>query len=648
MHSVPDMYPIMKSILRRLLIAGLAMWLTGCNFSLAADVTPPPGYKPPQIAASTPQPPSSPLYPLVPPDPAQGAAIYAEKCAPCHGVTGLGDGPQAADLPNPVTALGDPEISRQAVPAQWFQIVTQGNLQRFMPPFRSLSDRQRWDVVAYALSLAVSDTGGDLGAELYQANCARCHGSAGQGDGPDAIGMVVRDFTNQEYMAGKSAAALYEAITNGVGAGMPAYGEQLSEEQRWTLAEYLRSLAYARPTAQATPSQTQSASEMPLQPLTAAITATEVISAGPTLGQVSGFLMNGSGGEAPGGIRVTLHGFDQQHAQMGLVYSSTTQTDEQGNYIFENIEMPAGRSFFTTVDYKGTIYGSDLAVVEEGQSRLEIPIQIFEPTTDASILVIDRVHYFFEFLDERTLRVAELYIISNPSQQTLVAPAQGEAVLRFSLPPQASNLEFQEGALGGRFIQTEDGFGDTVPVRPGMGNYQVLFSYTLPYNRKIEISRPVTMNTSAIVVLTPQDGIKVRGETLQDAGGREVQGTQFHMYSGSAMKAGDTFTITISGQASSAQPTLSASSETSLVVGAGALGLVLIFAGVWLYRRNRSEDQPAAEIPTPAADRSGENPEALMDAILALDDLYQEGQLPEEAYLQRRDELKARLKEALG
>ena len=36
-----------------------------------------------------------------------------------------------------------------------------------------------------------------------------------------------------------------------------------------------------------------------------------------------------------------------------------------------------------------------------------------------------------------------------------------------------------------------------------------------------------------------------------------------------------------------------------------------------------------------------------MDAILALDDLYKEGQLPKEAYHQRRAELKERLKTIL-
>jgi hypothetical protein len=42
-----------------------------------------------------------------------------------------------------------------------------------------------------------------------------------------------------------------------------------------------------------------------------------------------------------------------------------------------------------------------------------------------------------------------------------------------------------------------------------------------------------------------------------------------------------------------------------------------------------------------------ETPEAIMDAILALDDQYQDGQLPEAAYKQRRAELKERLRNAM-
>jgi hypothetical protein len=43
-----------------------------------------------------------------------------------------------------------------------------------------------------------------------------------------------------------------------------------------------------------------------------------------------------------------------------------------------------------------------------------------------------------------------------------------------------------------------------------------------------------------------------------------------------------------------------------------------------------------------------EDANTLMDAILALDDRYQAGELPEVAYKERRSELKARLRRMLG
>ena len=68
----------------------IVVWLSGCNFSLAADVTPPPGYQPQPAIQEQAEATSGPLYPLVPPDPQKGQAIYAEKCAPCHGRHRLG------------------------------------------------------------------------------------------------------------------------------------------------------------------------------------------------------------------------------------------------------------------------------------------------------------------------------------------------------------------------------------------------------------------------------------------------------------------------------------------------------------------------------------------------------------------------------
>jgi hypothetical protein len=43
-----------------------------------------------------------------------------------------------------------------------------------MPPFTSLSDQERWDVVAYAMTLHTTQDEIEKGRELFEANCANC------------------------------------------------------------------------------------------------------------------------------------------------------------------------------------------------------------------------------------------------------------------------------------------------------------------------------------------------------------------------------------------------------------------------------------------------------------------------------------------
>lgn len=166
-----------------MLLAIIAVFLAACNFTLAEDVTPPPNYVEP-----TPVPTMGPLFPASAPDVANGAAIYVEKCAPCHGDTGLGDGPQGLQLPVPVAALGLPATAQKALPSDWYKMVTQGNLEKFMPPFASLSDQERWDVVAYALTLHTTPAQIEEGKSLFEANCADC----------------AKNFSNQTMMSALS------------------------------------------------------------------------------------------------------------------------------------------------------------------------------------------------------------------------------------------------------------------------------------------------------------------------------------------------------------------------------------------------------------------------------------------------------------
>src|SRR5512143_422848 len=113
-----------------ILLVSAALFLSACNFTLAADITPPPDYIPP-----TPMPTLGPLYPPQAPDVQQGAAVFADHCVACHGITVLGDGPMRMRLPVAVPAIGLPDVARSATPADWLRTVNQGNLERGMPPF---------------------------------------------------------------------------------------------------------------------------------------------------------------------------------------------------------------------------------------------------------------------------------------------------------------------------------------------------------------------------------------------------------------------------------------------------------------------------------------------------------------------------------
>jgi len=81
---------------------------------------------------------------------------------------------------------------------------------------------------------------------MYENNCASCHGVTGQGDGIAAANLdpSPTDFTDKERALNRSILGLYDAIANGIdGTAMPAFA-QLTDQQKWSLAFYVGSLAF--------------------------------------------------------------------------------------------------------------------------------------------------------------------------------------------------------------------------------------------------------------------------------------------------------------------------------------------------------------------------------------------------------------------
>jgi mono/diheme cytochrome c family protein len=84
------------------------------------------------------------------------------------------------------------------------------------------------------------------GEVLYQENCFPCHGETGAGDGP--VGRTLNpppaDLTLHTQPGVHPDGRLYNWITNGFqDSVMPAFSEKLTDEERWHLVNYIRTLA---------------------------------------------------------------------------------------------------------------------------------------------------------------------------------------------------------------------------------------------------------------------------------------------------------------------------------------------------------------------------------------------------------------------
>jgi high-affinity iron transporter len=99
--------------------------------------------------------------PADPPSLARGRTIYQSTCSVCHGVTGRGDGPQAASLSPRPANLADAAPLRASSPLDFYRRVTIGTAGTSMMPYEHLlSVEDRWAVATYASTLRLPRPGG--------------------------------------------------------------------------------------------------------------------------------------------------------------------------------------------------------------------------------------------------------------------------------------------------------------------------------------------------------------------------------------------------------------------------------------------------------------------------------------------------------
>jgi mono/diheme cytochrome c family protein len=88
----------------------------------------------------------------------------------------------------------------------------------------------------------------EKGKAIYEGKgaCFNCHGMSGRGDGPASVGLdpSPRNFHHPALWRHRTEGEIFWVIKNGsVGTSMIGFGAQLSDEEIWTVMQYIRTFA---------------------------------------------------------------------------------------------------------------------------------------------------------------------------------------------------------------------------------------------------------------------------------------------------------------------------------------------------------------------------------------------------------------------
>jgi mono/diheme cytochrome c family protein len=87
------------------------------------------------------------------------------------------------------------------------------------------------------------------GKNLYDKNCAGCHGDTGKGDGSMGAELDPKppDLTDADWKHGSTDGELFLVIRDGAkGTGMKPFREKLTAHQIWDVVNYVRTLGPAK------------------------------------------------------------------------------------------------------------------------------------------------------------------------------------------------------------------------------------------------------------------------------------------------------------------------------------------------------------------------------------------------------------------
>ena len=360
---------------------------------------------------------------------------------------------------------------------------------------------------------------------------------------------------------------------------------------------------------------------------------------------VEGIVRNAtSGGGSVSEQTVTLHrvtsiGFDDL----------TTKTDSAGAFSFVNFEYDPAVSYGVSVRYQDAIYGTDLDL--SGGSPEPVVLTVYDGTSDDGIVSAGSASLLLADADpaDQTLGALEIIRLVNRSDRTYV-PGEGVMeLLRFGLPPGASDLVLDTPLIGADYVQVDRGFALLASVPPG--EHEVMFSYRFPYEAsKFTLEKSYRYGAGKMRVLAPEEVVSISVQSLGPPNPVTIGERQYQVVEAEGLTRGAAVSIDLDGlpMASAGQrigsrfPDLRFEYTAPAVLVVLMIGL-LIYGAVWKTQRAIPSGHAIFK---DGSLQSDDDESAVIRTMI--DDLnvrYQSGTLDETDYRQRLRVLNARLTE---
>jgi hypothetical protein len=373
-------------------------------------------------------------------------------------------------------------------------------------------------------------------------------------------------------------------------------------------------------------------------------------------GVLSGTVANGSHGNAPvTGQTVTLEQYVSHATTQDIAHVTT---DAHGSFTFSGLDGSGATDYVLHTTYQNGQFSSGIVTLANGGALEQLVV--YDTTTNDAAVSISLATILINAPNTQTgmVPVGVFVTFENTGHTAFVATPGAEngkptGLLRFALPPGATNVSLGAGFAGAQTVAVGSGFASTGTLPPG--KTQLAFAYEVPYSATDYVfPYSAEYSTAQVAVLVPFE-MQVEARDFVGQQPVEATGQKFHLLTKANVAAGAVAHLRIWGLP---QPGESPDLSFGQLVGLGSV-LALLLALLLLvflqrgYLARTFRLLPAAAVANTGSTASeaalGEDErQRLLRDLLTLEHAYKAGTLRETEFQRRRESVRGQLRGLLA